>query len=176
MSRQVTPPRPPPRLRDLTYIDYDIYEHPNIPAGHPHFGRNGAWCRRNLRRELQILGWTLDDQYSMVSRFVSNDRGLLQVRQLQTNPNLYWMPYGVRQIPILESPSKWSDIEDEEERNKAFKAFYLEKRQRELILSPSINKDKEEDEEEEEEEEEPTASSSKKNIGKKKKKKKNNKK
>ncbi|CAG8740961.1 7570_t:CDS:1, partial [Rhizophagus irregularis] len=41
MSRQVTSPRPPPRLRDLTYIDYDIYEHPNIPAGHLHFGRNG---------------------------------------------------------------------------------------------------------------------------------------
>ncbi|PKC02001.1 hypothetical protein RhiirA5_425876 [Rhizophagus irregularis] len=99
MSRQVTPPRPPPRLRDLTYIDYDIYEHPNIPAGHPHFGRNGGI--RNLRRELQILGWTLDDQYSMVSRFVSNDRGLLQVRQLQTNPNLYWMPYGVRQMYIM---------------------------------------------------------------------------
>ncbi|PKK65640.1 hypothetical protein RhiirC2_785853 [Rhizophagus irregularis] len=79
--------------------------------------------------------------------------------------------------PILESPSKWSDIEDEEERNKAFKAFYLEKRQRELILSPSVNEDKEEDEEEEEEEEEePKASPSKKNSGKKKKKKNNNKK
>ncbi|CAB4478998.1 unnamed protein product [Rhizophagus irregularis] len=79
--------------------------------------------------------------------------------------------------PILESPSKWSDLEDEEERNKAFKAFYLEKGQRELILSPSVNEDKEEDEEEEEEEElEPKASPSKKNSGKKKKKKKNNKK
>ncbi|EXX55090.1 hypothetical protein RirG_228370 [Rhizophagus irregularis DAOM 197198w] len=81
--------------------------------------------------------------------------------------------------PILESPSKWSDIEDEEERNKAFKAFYLEKRQREqLIPSPSTNEDKEGDEEEEEEEEEleTKASPSKKNSGKKKKKKKNNKK
>ncbi|GBC20449.2 hypothetical protein GLOIN_2v1881393 [Rhizophagus irregularis DAOM 181602=DAOM 197198] len=68
--------------------------------------------------------------------------------------------------PILESPSKWSDIEDEEERNKAFKAFYLEKRQREqLIPSPSTNEDKEGDEEEEEEEEEleTKASPSKKN-------------
>ncbi|PKK55459.1 hypothetical protein RhiirC2_802325, partial [Rhizophagus irregularis] len=72
--------------------------------------------------------------------------------------------------PILESPSKWSDIEDEEERNKAFKAFYLEKRQRELILSPSINEDKEEDEEEEEEEVESKVSPSKKNSRKKKKK------
>ncbi|PKC52307.1 hypothetical protein RhiirA1_481812 [Rhizophagus irregularis] len=80
--------------------------------------------------------------------------------------------------PLLESPSKWSDIEDEEERNKAFKAFYLEKRQRELTLSPSVNEDKEEDEEEEEEEEEfePKASPLKKKSGKKKKKKKNNKK
>ncbi|GET59600.1 hypothetical protein GLOIN_2v1881393 [Rhizophagus irregularis DAOM 181602=DAOM 197198] len=76
--------------------------------------------------------------------------------------------------PILESPSKWSDLEDEEERNKAFKAFYLEKRQRELILSPSVKEDKEE---EEEEELEPKASPSKKNSGSgKKKKKKNNKK
>ncbi|PKC50213.1 hypothetical protein RhiirA1_487048, partial [Rhizophagus irregularis] len=78
--------------------------------------------------------------------------------------------------PILESPSKWSDIKDEEKRNKAFKAFYLEKRQRELTLSPSINEDNEEDEEEEEEEVESKASPSKKNNGKKKKKKNNNKK
>jgi len=50
MSRQVRPrfipPRPlpsQPRLRrELTYIAYDIYEHPNIPAGHPHFGRNSG--------------------------------------------------------------------------------------------------------------------------------------
>ncbi|PKK62547.1 hypothetical protein RhiirC2_855603 [Rhizophagus irregularis] len=52
--------------------------------------------------------------------------------------------------PILESPSKWSDLEDKE--------------------------DEEEDEEEEEEVVEPKASPSKKNNGKKKKKKKNNKK
>ncbi|POG81714.1 hypothetical protein GLOIN_2v1470546 [Rhizophagus irregularis DAOM 181602=DAOM 197198] len=80
--------------------------------------------------------------------------------------------------PILESLSKWSDIEDEEERNKAFKAFYLEKRQRELIQSPSVKEDNEENEEAEEEEEElePETSPSKKNGGKKKKKKKNNKK
>ncbi|PKK62053.1 hypothetical protein RhiirC2_815548 [Rhizophagus irregularis] len=64
--------------------------------------------------------------------------------------------------PILESPSKWSDLEDEEERNK--------------ILSPSVNEEKEEDEAEEEEVVEPKASPSKKNNGKKKKKKKNNKK
>ncbi|PKK61222.1 hypothetical protein RhiirC2_817136 [Rhizophagus irregularis] len=31
--------------------------------------------------------------------------------------------------PILESPSKWSDLEDGEEKNKAFTASYLEKRQ-----------------------------------------------
>uniref|UniRef100_U9UEH9 Uncharacterized protein n=1 Tax=Rhizophagus irregularis (strain DAOM 181602 / DAOM 197198 / MUCL 43194) TaxID=747089 RepID=U9UEH9_RHIID len=79
---------------------------------------------------------------------------------------------------IIKSLSKWSDIEDEEERNKAFKAFYLEKRQRELIQSPSVKEDNEENEEAEEEEEElePETSPSKKNGGKKKKKKKNNKK
>ncbi|CAB4474004.1 unnamed protein product [Rhizophagus irregularis] len=39
--------------------------------------------------------------------------------------------------PILESPSKWSDIEDEEERNKAFTAMYKEQRQREQLLPSS---------------------------------------
>uniref|UniRef100_U9UPI9 Uncharacterized protein n=4 Tax=Rhizophagus irregularis TaxID=588596 RepID=U9UPI9_RHIID len=83
--------------------------------------------------------------------------------------------------PILESPSKWSYIEDEEERNKAFKAFYLEKRQQELIPSTSTIQYKEEDEENEEEaaEEEKLelkTSPSKKTSGRKKTKKKNNKK
>ncbi|PKK76004.1 hypothetical protein RhiirC2_707719 [Rhizophagus irregularis] len=79
--------------------------------------------------------------------------------------------------PILESPSKWSDIEDEEERNKAFTDFYKEKRQRELILSPSqpgMNQDEEVDEDTEEEEKEGSKTSSpKKKKGKKKKTKKN---
>ncbi|PKC54861.1 hypothetical protein RhiirA1_542734, partial [Rhizophagus irregularis] len=98
--RRFIPPGPLPNprrvRRDLTYLAYDIYEVPNIPAGHPHFGRNGAWCRRELRRELQGLGWRLNVQYSMISRFISVDRGLFQVRQLQTSPNLYWMPYGMQ--------------------------------------------------------------------------------
>ncbi|EXX70099.1 hypothetical protein GLOIN_2v1790190 [Rhizophagus irregularis DAOM 181602=DAOM 197198] len=70
--------------------------------------------------------------------------------------------------PILESLSKWSEIEDEEERNKAFTELYKERRQREQLLSfsPSQNEDTEE---EEEKEAEPEASPSKKK-GKKKKK------
>ncbi|PKY28989.1 hypothetical protein RhiirB3_417582, partial [Rhizophagus irregularis] len=54
--------------------------------------------------------------------------------------------------PILESPSKWSEIEDEEERNKAFKEMYKEKRQREQLISfsPSAIYRIEEDTEEEE--------------------------
>ncbi|PKC58872.1 hypothetical protein RhiirA1_470314 [Rhizophagus irregularis] len=79
--------------------------------------------------------------------------------------------------PILESPSKWSDIEDEEERNKAFTATYKERRQREQLISfsPSQNEDTEE-EVEEEKETEPEASSPKKKNGSKKKKKSNKKK
>ncbi|PKY28031.1 hypothetical protein RhiirB3_416623, partial [Rhizophagus irregularis] len=82
--------------------------------------------------------------------------------------------------PILESPSKWSEIEDEEERNKAFNEMYKEQRQREQLISfsPSAIYGVEEDTEEEEIEEKevvPKASPSKKNSGKKKKKKKNNK-
>ncbi|PKY33032.1 hypothetical protein RhiirB3_475661 [Rhizophagus irregularis] len=103
--RRFIPPGPLPNprrvRRDLTYLAYDIYEVPNIPAGHPHFGRNGAWCRRELRRELQGLGWRLNVQYLMISRFISVDRGLFQVRQLQTSPNLYWMPYGVRHMHVI---------------------------------------------------------------------------
>ncbi|UZO01951.1 uncharacterized protein OCT59_020457 [Rhizophagus irregularis] len=83
--------------------------------------------------------------------------------------------------PILESPSKWSEIEDEEERNKAFTEMVKEQRQREQLISfsPSAIYGIEEDTEEEEIEEkevEPKASPSKENSGKKKKKKKNNKK
>lgn len=44
--RRFIPPGPLPNprrvRRDLTYLAYDIYEVPNIPAGHPHFGRNGG--------------------------------------------------------------------------------------------------------------------------------------
>ncbi|PKY35438.1 hypothetical protein RhiirB3_456241 [Rhizophagus irregularis] len=76
--------------------------------------------------------------------------------------------------PILESPSKWSDIEDEEERNKAFKEMYLERREQELTLSspPEKNEDTEEDEKEEVKVL-TKASPSKKKKGKKKKKKSN---
>ncbi|GBC47291.2 hypothetical protein GLOIN_2v1881393 [Rhizophagus irregularis DAOM 181602=DAOM 197198] len=82
--------------------------------------------------------------------------------------------------PILESPSKWSEIEDEEERSKAFNEMYKEKRQREQLISfsPSAIYGIEEDTEEEEIEEkevEPEASPSKKKSGKKKKKKNNKK-
>ncbi|CAB4481849.1 unnamed protein product [Rhizophagus irregularis] len=82
--------------------------------------------------------------------------------------------------PILKSPSKWSEIEDEEERNKAFKEMYKEKRQREQLISfsPSAIYRIEEDTEEEEIEEkevEPEESPSKKKNGKKKKKKNNKK-
>ncbi|EXX76806.1 hypothetical protein GLOIN_2v1881393 [Rhizophagus irregularis DAOM 181602=DAOM 197198] len=83
--------------------------------------------------------------------------------------------------PILESPSKWSDLEDGEEKNKAFTAMHKERRQREQLISflPAAIYGIEEDLEEEEEEEEvvePEASPSKKKGGKKKKKKKNSKK
>ncbi|GBC27581.2 hypothetical protein GLOIN_2v1881393 [Rhizophagus irregularis DAOM 181602=DAOM 197198] len=82
--------------------------------------------------------------------------------------------------PILESPSKWSEIEDVEERSKAFTEMYKEKRQREQLISfsPSAIYGIEEDTEEEEIEEkevEPEASPSKKKSGKKKKKKNNKK-
>ncbi|PKB97253.1 hypothetical protein RhiirA5_367502, partial [Rhizophagus irregularis] len=54
--------------------------------------------------------------------------------------------------PILESPSKWNEIEDEEERNKAFTEMYKEQRQREQLISfsPSAIYGIEEDTEEEE--------------------------
>ncbi|PKK57553.1 hypothetical protein RhiirC2_797814 [Rhizophagus irregularis] len=76
--------------------------------------------------------------------------------------------------PILESLIKWSDIEDEEERNKAFAAAYKEQRQREKLLSFSpmaiYGIDEDTEEEEEVKEVEPEASPSKKKNGKKKKK------
>ncbi|PKY25384.1 hypothetical protein RhiirB3_414062, partial [Rhizophagus irregularis] len=54
--------------------------------------------------------------------------------------------------PILESLSKWSEIEDEEERSKAFNEMCKEKRQREQLISfsPSAIYGIEEDTEEEE--------------------------
>ncbi|CAB4476775.1 unnamed protein product [Rhizophagus irregularis] len=75
--------------------------------------------------------------------------------------------------PILESLSKWSDLEDEEHRNKAFSEMYKERRQREQLLSfsPSAIYGIEEDLTEEEKEDiDPEISSPKKKKGKKKKK------
>ncbi|RIA90928.1 hypothetical protein C1645_737476 [Glomus cerebriforme] len=93
----------PPRLRGrISFLSYDVYERPNIPAWHPNSGRNGAWFRRRLRRELRNLGWTLNVQYSTVSRRVGSDIALQQALQLQTRPNLYWMPYGIRRLHVME--------------------------------------------------------------------------
>jgi hypothetical protein len=46
--------------------------------------------------------WTLNDQYSNVSRQVSSTNALLQALILQTRPNLYWMSYGMRKMHVME--------------------------------------------------------------------------
>ncbi|RHZ88092.1 hypothetical protein Glove_26g240 [Diversispora epigaea] len=94
-------PYPPPLTREITFLSYDIYENPNIPVGHPHAGKNGAWCRKKLRKELLSVGWTLNEEYSVISIRSNVSTALLQVVQLQTIFNLHWMPYGVRKMHVM---------------------------------------------------------------------------
>ncbi|PKY58611.1 hypothetical protein RhiirA4_480668 [Rhizophagus irregularis] len=86
------------------------------------------------------------------------------------NENRYQDEKGIREKrPILESPSKWSEIEEDEERNRVFKEAYVAQRQKELLM-PSTQMEFDEDTEEEEEEK-IQGSPSKENNGKKKKRK-----